>query len=565
MPCDGIDDLCLNYEDEDNCKIPRFISLLSYVALAGLLSGLVATCARILWKSQVRSSRVAESGVKKVDLADIIQIGDKNAYQELRETQHLGSVVKNFIAYMRVTENVIAQEEICRKLFYLEKSIHKDEASTHIYILQKMGTNESIGRFYDLLDKSLTVKIETYMQPRLPLLINFLCLNSHIRLLKAIWTNFIKLTLYYTDVCKDVLLADLIYTHVIVSVSAIKLSESDNFPVVMFLAIVASILVTELCNMVTLITHPEFAMWPRTKRVMSAILTPLMPAYILLTQLRYEMTLSWLVNRMKNTKNGEERASLECSWQRSREKLGKLAALLYEFRANENSTEHLFQLVLLAIIIEFARTSSPILAGFNKVFVEEGSSLVYISALVSVFSLVRGPIAYLKSLKNGFLGIIGCLILIFYFAIGTMMRLFMIMLLFTPVLGLFDTMNHYTRGKMEMEDTFVRIVYDPLPQQTYGQLWNDNYIIKEYNHFFSMPTYVPFVIVIAILAVHLVARFIFTWPLYKKSGDGIVRRFMRGIHTLCNVPLFCDWEEFYRSSDFKKPISVCWHAYAIPA
>ena len=47
-------------------------------------------------------------------------------------------------------------------------------------------------------------------------------------------------------------------------------------------------------------------------------------------------------------------------------------------------------------------------------------------------------------------------------------------------------------------------------------------------------------------------------PLYKKTGDGVVRQFMRGIHTYCNVPLFCDWEEFYRKSDFETPIPVCW-------
>ena len=562
VPCDGIDDLCLNYEDEDNCKIPSFMSLLSYVALAGLLSGLLTTCGRIVWEKQVRSSRVRKSDGKKFDLADIIEKNDMNAYQELRETQYLASAIQNFISYARVTKNVIAQRALCMKLFGMEKSMHEDEALTHIFILQNMGTNDSVGWFYDLLDKSLTVKFEENVLPKLALMRNLLRFNSHIRIVQVLGNNFMKLTLYYTDVCKDVLLAELIYSHVIVNTSALTLSEEDNFPVVMFFAIVASILIAEFCNLVTLITHPEFAMWPRTKRVISAILTPLMPAYILLSQFWQELNLFQLVGKMKNAKKGETRASLAYMWQKSREKSVKMTALLYEFRANENSTEHLFQLVLLAIIIEFARTSSPVLAGFNKVFVEEGSSLVYLSALMSVFSLVRGPVAYLKSLKNGFLGIIGSIILIFYFAIGTMMRLFMIMLLFTPILGLFDTMNHYTKGNIESSPAEqhigfgVDIMYDITT--TYPQHWNKNYWIPRYNQFFSMSTYAPFAILTTILVMHLLACFMFTWPLYKKSGDGIVRRFMRGIHTLCNVPLFCDWEEFYRNSDFKTPIPVCW-------
>merc|ERR1719264_1047170 len=120
-------------------------------------------------------------------------------------------------------------------------------------------------------------------------------------------------------------------------------------------------------------------------------------------------------------------------------------------------------------------------------------------------------------------------------------------------------MNHYTRGKMPMYNPTANIMYDPDSNQSYRQLWEDSYKIQDFNHFFSMSTYVPFGIVIAILAMHLSASFIFTWPLYKNSSDSMVRRFMRGIHTLCHVPLFCDWEEFYRNSDFKTPIPVCWH------
>ena len=207
VPCDGIDDLCLNYEDEDNCQILSFISLLSYVALAGWLSCLLATCGRLLWKRQVRSCRVADYGGKKFDVAIIIQKEDVDAYQTLRDTHNLGSAIQNFISYMRITEDVIAQRALCMKLFAMEKSMHENEALTHICILQNVGTNESVGRLYDLLDGSLSVKIEANLLPKLPPSVNTLVQhNFHIRILKALGTNFIKLSLYYPDVCKDVLL-----------------------------------------------------------------------------------------------------------------------------------------------------------------------------------------------------------------------------------------------------------------------------------------------------------------------------------------------------------------------
>ena len=134
VPCDGIDDLCLNYEDEDNCKIPSFLSLISYVALAGIVLCLIVTCVHLLWKMLVRSSEVERTGVNKFDLAIIIQKGDVDTYHELRETQYFGSAIQSFIACMRVTENINAQREICNKLFDMERSKHIDEPSTHLYI-----------------------------------------------------------------------------------------------------------------------------------------------------------------------------------------------------------------------------------------------------------------------------------------------------------------------------------------------------------------------------------------------------------------------------------------------
>ena len=37
-----------------------------------------------------------------------------------------------------------------------------------------------------------------------------------------------------------------------------------------------------------------------------------------------------------------------------------------------------------------------------------------------------------------------------------------------------------------------------------------------------------------------------------------MRNFLRGVHTLLNPPLFCDWEEFYRQSNFNMEILDAW-------
>ena len=58
---------------------------------------------------------------------------------------------------------------------------------------------------------------------------------------------------------------------------------------------------------------------------------------------------------------------------------------------------------------------------------------------------------------------------------------------------------------------------------------------------------------------HLLTSYFLFRPIYNKSGDGLTRKLLKGIHTLVNPPLFCDWEEFYRHSNFKMEIPDAWY------
>ena len=64
-----------------------------------------------------------------------------------------------------------------------------------------------------------------------------------------------------------------------------------------------------------------------------------------------------------------------------RSKSSKFHTLLHELRASENSFEHYLQLIVLILILLCSKTSSPIISGFNKVFLDEATSLVYVSAI----------------------------------------------------------------------------------------------------------------------------------------------------------------------------------------
>ena len=296
-----------------------------------------------------------------------------------------------------------------------------------------------------------------------------------------------------------------------------------------------------------------------------AMMSPFMPAHVLFLETCDEINLLQLLAKVKNELLPHHEPTwdfhLQAELANDRAKIYSGKALLCELRTNENSTEHFTQLIVLSLIIAMSRTSSPIMAGFNKVFIEEGSTLVIISALISVWSLVWGPIAHLSSLKNGFLGMIATLIIIPYFAIGAFTRLFMFLMLFTPVLGIFDTTHHYIKGKILIYPSLDSIIYEPESNTSYFQLWEDKYRfhVRHYNEFLTMPSNVTIGISMGIIVLHLVASFMLVRPLYRKSGDGIVRQFMRGIYTFVNPPLFCDWEELYRLSDYKTSIPESWN------
>ena len=141
---------------------------------------------------------------------------------------------------------------------------------------------------------------------------------------------------------------------------------------------------------------------------------------------------------------------------------------------------------------------------------------------MSTWSLVRGPIAHLSSQKKGFVGIIATLILIPYYAIGAFTRLFMFLMFFTPMLGIFNTNHHYTKGKIKMYSIVVKsIIYDPETQQSYHQLWKEQYIFNGtlYEDFLKMPSYVSLAIVAGIIVLHILTSFILLTPLYKQDGN----------------------------------------------
>ena len=104
-PCDGIDDMCLDYADENGCKIPSFQKLVTHVTLAAISLWLGSLTFAVLWKQWCKKSKQNEqTDILQLEMSD----GDeKSNYIYLRDSGLIGLVVQDFIIYIKNTENII--------------------------------------------------------------------------------------------------------------------------------------------------------------------------------------------------------------------------------------------------------------------------------------------------------------------------------------------------------------------------------------------------------------------------------------------------------------------------
>ena len=81
-----------------------------------------------------------------------------------------------------------------------------------------------------------------------------------------------------------------------------------------------------------------------------------------------------------------------------------------------------------------------------RIFIDENSSFLWTSALISLLSVCFGHMVYVITLNGGYSTSKGTIMQIPYFFISVAARVFYILLFITPFLGLFDVSYHGTEG-----------------------------------------------------------------------------------------------------------------------
>lgn len=144
-----------------------------------------------------------------------------------------------------------------------------------------------------------------------------------------------------------------------------------------------------------------------------------------------------------------------------------------------------------------------------------------------------------------------------------------IILLFTPTLGIFDTMHHAKMGSMSVIKGNRTFDYSENGSPiSFEKAWGQ-FKLNDSTKFFSMPIFLVVCVLLCIFLFHTIASALLhklARAMSENSGlkPGLSFKYaMEGLQTFLTPPLHLDWEEFFISSNCKLPIRSCWKRYSL--
>ena len=140
-------------------------------------------------------------------------------------------------------------------------------------------------------------------------------------------------------------------------------------------------------------------------------------------------------------------------------------------------------------------------------------------------------------------------------------RLSAIIFLFTPSLGIFDTLYHGILGSLSVTDGNRTFDYsDNGSTITFEQAWN-KFKLKDSSEFLSIPICMVLSILLIIFIFHAMASALLHKVASVNNGDKCGLSFShmtQGLHSFLTPPLHLDWMEFFGKPKGNLPIRSCW-------
>jgi hypothetical protein len=554
-PCDGYDDLCEDFSDED-CQEISVIWILFWVASLTLIVS-VATiimkkCTSIIIKDlktivDMPNSFEIFSLVKEEENTELF-----NIYMGIRNNEDFVNCMCMTLFYYKFYGNNAKAKNLIQPYHLMELTYNQSQTEfVDEHYFNMYGTNDLTAYMYDILDNSLGIKINSLFQKKCPKFALALFTRTYFKILTIYLLFFLQIVLHCADLVKDIFLIRQIWKHMMGNSIGIFLDNIFEFPQVIIMVMITSIVTTELSSIRTLFYSATYRRFGKLKKLFAMLLFPLIPSIVLYQQLELEVEQLYIQSKVKVTKSNNSH------FKTCQKNLKKLVSLRSNLKANENVAEHFPQLVIMLLILALRKTMTPTVAKMDKIFLNNNELFIVLSTSWSFINLIKGQIFYIIAIKDQFVTFLGQIILSLYFVIGMSKRLLSIILFLAPVLGLFNTNYHGLLGSVEITSYLLNnttildytrkySLFDYIDNNkpiSFDDAWHKN-VIKGTGLFHFTSTL--FLFMFATITFHLVTGVIIKLKANRHSKERATTTIFRTTNTLLCPPLFLDWEEIYR-------------------
>jgi hypothetical protein len=552
-PCDGIDDLCDGYTDED-CDGHSFINIMLYVgAVIIFFSSIGILSEKCCFECKRSESVDSVNDQTKVELSTMGNTGEtlcSDIYINLRENENFRNRLLNILFCNKKIGFHLKAAELSVEYRKMEMEFNQGDVElTDDYYFMNFDTNTQTEYFYDIFENSFGIRIKTFFAGICPTHIHGITENNWVKKIYEYSIFVGKVLVHYADTTKDILLLLKIWDYMIGGNVNALLERATEFPIIVFWVILSTIVASEMVNFVSLWQNYEFEAFKEVKFVLVLILAPFMPAVIHYKEFRIKIKQLDTLHKVKNNGNDQLPHDLDASFTKFRKELHILESVRANVKAGENIVEHILQFIILLLILLLKHTDTAKVTRMDKIFLNKNDLFLYVSLVWSFISLLRGHISYIAASKNNFLGIVGKIILLCFFVIGLSGKLFNIVLFCTPILGLFDSNYHGYLGKLDFKKRFINncILYDYHLNNTpicVEDIWSK----LQLSNSLSLNPIPIYLTMCAVFLLHIVLCSFLQYRLESHVQKTMPKIVFVSIYSLMSPPLFLDWEVIYRKN-----------------
>jgi hypothetical protein len=529
VPCDGIDDLCEDFLDEQ-CHV----SAAKYTSLF-LLSLIIVTC--LLGEFAFRFEMKQNNGdaIKLMaypnsifDLA--MENGIHSSYKcaaefcQIHESQMFSNEISAMISQARQHDNLNEKRMLAMSILQLECLYHGNCNIKALICLKKnLGTNETSKTFLSLLHP------ESDFEKLKNILINCVrkisnCLPKKLQVnIKYHLITICKITFYYADLIKDTFLLVLLYQ----KVSPLRPFSSFEFQLLFFTFL--SVVLPQILNGMLLIGY----IISKKVHLMSGILfatfsftTPAVGMYIIsmfrtckeiITDLTTQLYLEQCIEKWK----------FRCSL----------------LKMNETLIENTIQVSLLIFVVLLKYSNTKTVQGLENLITGNEAEYIAISAAWSLMSMVKGQTRWQAACKKSAISVKGELILLTYFFVSMITRTSAVLLYFAPSMGLLNLLSHWKMGSLKSSTAEIIYSVDEQGEETFfRKKWEE---LKQYSELTIFDLEIYFSVFLISIFIHfvlvMIVKCIFSLP-SRKKGSFLLNIFHLLTQLHCPT-LTHDWDE----------------------